>query len=104
MKGTIFYIYLILFILSLLIASLSWYFNKYYLPKDFETLGKIKGTIGAILRISTLVLTCIHWILLCFLLYLIFKIYSINSCFDEQSKEYMLLYENALLRCGMWIL
>ena len=66
------YCYLTCFVLAFLTSVLSWYFNKYYLPSDFATLGKIRGGMGGILRISNSVLTVVSWVLLPLIAYSMF--------------------------------
>ena len=99
------YTYLICFGLALIVSVLSWYFNKYYLPSDFATLGKIRGTIGGILRVSRSVLTVISWILLPLSLYAYWISIKTVKCFDDGHDTYV--QENArratLLWIGLWL-
>ena len=81
------YTYLICFGLALIVSVLSWYFNKYYLPSDFASLGTIRGTIGGILRVSRSVLTVISWILLPLTLYAHWISYTSVKCFDEEGHD-----------------
>ena len=66
---TMFYMYLTCLVFSVLVSSLSWYFNKKYLPNDFATLGRIMSALGSILKLSLTLLTLVHWLILFLILF-----------------------------------
>ena len=104
-RKTMFYMYLSCSILALLIASLSWYFNKYYLPKDFASLGRIMSFVGALLRISLPILRFIHYCLLFVILYFVYKVYSISKCLHEFDLSiYNALQGYCVQWLGMWLI
>ena len=82
-KGGLFYVYLILFLLSFFIASLSYYFNRYFLPNEFANLGKIRSLLGIILRVSKTLLTFVHWILMLVICYFWYMISSFDQCLKK---------------------
>ena len=59
---SLYYCYLFCAILALLATTLSFYFSRNYLPIDFAKIGRIPSYAGALLKISILFLTVIHWI------------------------------------------
>ena len=79
------YIYFTCAALSLIVTSLSAYFSKGYLPSELGKLKRMMAVLGAICRISWILLRVVHYAL-----YLFVSIFSLMTlrqpvCIQDQS-------------------
>ena len=96
------YAYLTCLILSVLISTLSWYFNRKYLPNEFGSLGRIMWVLGIILKVSLTLLTVVHWLVLVLVLFNCYKAFSMTECVKSNSALSTSIIIQSLIRLGLW--
>ena len=97
-----FYMYLTCLILSVLISTLSWYFNRKFLPNEFGSLGRIMFVLGIILKTSITLLTVVHWLILCLVLFNCYKALAMTQCVKSNSALFTSIIMQLLLRLVLW--
>ena len=96
------YAYLTCFILSVLISTLSWYFNRKYLPNEFGSLGRIMWTLGIILKVSFTLLTVVHWLVLLLLLFSGYKAITMTKCVKNNGNLFTAIIYQFIIRLVLW--
>jgi len=85
----------------MIVAVGTYYFSRNFLPPDFAKLGRVMSYIGAFVRLSMLLLTLTHTLLLPLLLLFLQKTLSSPACVSDSSNSSFLQFLGWFL-FGVW--